>query len=131
MYIPDYILLLQATCPLREQGLMRIALDKLENSQYDSFFTAFKKSYTMALWTLDNEKQANALYDYHLRPRWQDVELNNLLVAEDGGFYAIKYTAFMKCIDFIGEKPYIYLVSPSVDIDTEKDFEKAENILKG
>ena len=130
-YIPDYIVLLQATCPVREPNLMKQALEVMENSDFDSFFTGFQKSYTMALWKLDKQNKATALYDYHLRPRWQDVQVNDLLIGEDGGFYAIKYSAFKKCKDFIGENPYIKLVNYTVDIDTEKDFEKAENILKG
>lgn len=130
-YIPDYIVLLQATCPVREPDLMKKALEIMLDSDYDSFFTGFQKSYTMALWTKDKTGKAKALYDYHLRPRWQDVELNNLLVGEDGGFYAIKYDAFKKCRDFIGENPYIHIVNYTVDIDTEKDFERAESLLKG
>jgi len=130
-YVPDVIILLQPTCPIREDNLPVKALEMLEKSEYDSFFTAYKKSYTMALWTLNNDNCANALYDYHLRPRWQDVEQNNLLVQEDGGFYAIKYDAFLESKDFIGEKPYIYVVDKTIDIDTENDFKNTEILMKG
>ncbi len=131
-YKPDIIILLQATCPVRQKNLCENAINILEkNTNYDSVFTAFKKGYTMALWTQNPQNEATALYDYHLRPRWQDVEVNNKLYGEDGGFYAIKYDAFRKCKDFIGEKPFIYEVPPTVDIDTAKDFEKAETLLKG
>ena len=131
-YKPDIIILLQATCPVRIKDLSEKALEILENNpQYDSIFTGFQKSYTMALWTKTPDNVATALYDYHLRPRWQDVEINNKLIGEDGGFYAIKYDAFKKCKDFIGENPYIYEVSRTVDIDTEQDFRTAEELMKG
>ncbi len=131
-YKPDIIVLLQATCPLRTDGLCENALKILrENPQYDSVFSGFQKSYTMATWVKDKEGNATALYDYHLRPRWQDVEVNNKIFAEDGAFYAIKYDAFRKFNDFIGENPYIYEVKQSIDIDTQADFDKVEEQMKG
>ena len=131
-YKPDIIILLQATCPIREIGLVKLALNTFyKNPQYDSFFTGFKKSFTMALWTKTADNKAKALYDYHLRPRWQDVEVNDKLIAEDGGFYAIKYDAFRKYRDFIGENPYIYEVKYTVDIDNQADFDRAESLING
>ena len=131
-YIPDIIILLQPTCPIRENNLCKKAAEVLSNTNnYDSFFTGFFKSYTMATWLKDTDGNIKALYDYHTRPRWQDVEVNDKLFSEDGGFYAITYEAFKKYNDFIGAKPYIYEVKKTVDIDTGKDFEKAELIMKG
>jgi len=131
-YIPDVIILLQPTCPVRKENLCEEALEILHQyPQYDSIFTGFKKSYTMALWTKNHRNEAKALYDYHLRPRWQDVEVNDEIFGEDGGFYAIKYKAFKKCQDFIGNNPYIYEVPMTVDIDNEDDFKKAELLIKG
>lgn len=131
-YIPEIVILLQATCPIRVNNLIENAISILDkNQQYDSIFTGYQKSYTMALWTLDNEHKAKALYDYHLRPRWQEVEVNDKIIGEDGGFYAIKYDAFIKYKDFIGENPYVYEVSHTVDIDTESDFDRAESLMKG
>ena len=130
-YIPNVVVLLQATCPIREENLCENAIFILENNlKYDSVFAGFQKSYTMALWTKDKDDNACALYDYHLRPRWQDVEVNNKLMAEQGSFYAIKYDAFKKYKDFIGANPYIYEVSKTVDIDTLEDFEIAETLIK-
>jgi len=131
-YKPDVVILLQATCPVRQKNICTKAMKILaENSKYDSAFTGYRKSYTMATWVRDKQNNAKALYDYHLRPRWQEVEINDEIFGEDGGFYAIKYDAFRKCKDFIGETPYIIEVSPTVDIDTEKDFERAEFLMKG
>ncbi|MCQ2754443.1 MAG: acylneuraminate cytidylyltransferase family protein [bacterium] len=131
-YKPDLVILLQATCPVRQKGLVKLAIDTLsENTEYDSFFTGFKKSFTMALWVKNSDNKSHALYDYHLRPRWQDVEVNDKLIAEDGGFYAIKYDAFRKCKDFVGENPYIHEVPYTVDIDNQADFDRAEGLIKG
>ncbi|MDD3593339.1 MAG: acylneuraminate cytidylyltransferase family protein [Candidatus Gastranaerophilales bacterium] len=132
-YKPDIIILLQPTCPVREGGLVDEALRiLLENKQYDSIFTGFQKCYTMALWKLTHSNEALNLYDYHLRPRWQDVETNEKIMAEDGAFYAIRYDSFRKYSDFIGEKPFILEIPKTVDIDTQADFDKArELLLKG
>ena len=131
-YVPDIVVLLQPTCPVRIKNLAYEALKILdENPEYDSIFTGFQKGYTMALWVKNSQNKANALYDYHLRPRWQEVQSNDKLFGEDGGFYAIRYDSFRKYKDFIGSNPYIYEVNRTVDIDTEKDFEQAEILLKG
>ncbi len=131
-YKPDIVILLQATCPLREKDLTEKALQILEeNPEYDSIFSGFQKSYTMATWVKNKEGKATALYDYHLRPRWQEVEVNDRIFAEDGGFYAIKYDAFKKCKDFVGENPYIYEAKRAVDIDTQDDFDRVEAQMKG
>lgn len=130
-YTPDVVILLQPTCPIRENDLCQKAIEILSTQKYDSFFTGFFKSYTMATWVKNKDENVKALYDYHTRPRWQDVEVNDKLFGEDGGFYAITYEAFKKYNDFIGNNPYIYEVKKTVDIDTGKDFEKAELIMKG
>lgn len=131
-YIPDIVILLQPTCPVREKNLAENVLNILEeNNQFDSIFTAYKRGYTMALWTKSPDKKVTALYDYHLRPRWQDVDVNDELFVEDGGFYAIRYDAFKKYQDFIGGAPCIYEVAQTVDIDTENDFKTAELLMKG
>lgn len=131
-YKPDVIVLLQATCPVRDTLLCEKTISILEeNEEYDSIFAAFKKSYTMATWVKTKDNKSKALYDYHTRPRWQDVEVNDELMGEDGSFYAIRYDAFIKYKDFVGNNPYIYEITRTVDIDTEEDFKRAEQFMKG
>jgi CMP-N,N'-diacetyllegionaminic acid synthase len=129
-YTPDIIVLLQCTAPLRDEKLIDAGIEKLINSDNDSVFTGQPRFRTMALWKKNHNGTMNALYDYHLRPRWQDVHLNEMIYGEDGAFYAIKIEAFKKHRDFIGENPDIMEVPYNIDIDTEEDFEEIEKILK-
>lgn len=128
-YKPDVVLLLQATAPTKDESLIDEVIEKLINSENDSVFTGVEQCYTMALWKKNHNGSMNALYDYHLRPRWQDVHLNEKIYAENGAVYAIKIDAFKKHKDFIGENPYIVLAPHIVDIDTEEDFKRCEQIM--
>jgi len=128
-YKPDVVMLLQATSPNKDGALIDSVIEKLINSHHDSVFTGYKHSYTMALWKKCHNGKTVGLYDYHLRPRWQDVHLNEEIWGENGAIYAIKIDAFRKYSDFIGEDPYIYEASGLIDIDTEEDFKSAEAIM--
>ena len=47
-YVPDIVVLLQPTCPVRIKNLAYEALKILDkNPEYDSIFTGFQKGYTM------------------------------------------------------------------------------------
>lgn len=128
-YNPDIVLLLQATAPTKDENLIDEVIEKLINSDNDSVFTGKEQCYTMALWKKNHNGSMDALYDYHLRPRWQDVEMNEKIYAENGAVYAIKIEAFKKHKDFIGENPDIVLAPEIVDIDTEDDFKLVEKIM--
>jgi len=129
-YKADVVVLLQPTSPNKTVKMLDDVIEKLINSDFDSVFTGHKVSYTMALWKKCHDGKTVGLYDYHLRPRWQDVHLNEELWAENGAIYAIKYDALMKWQDFIGENPCILPVSGIIDIDTEEDFINAEKLMK-
>lgn len=128
-YNPDIVILLQPTTPTKTANMIDDVVEKLINSEFDSVFTGHKVSYTMGLWKKCHSNKTIGLYDYHLRPRWQDVHLNEEIWAEDGAIYAIKKEALLKHQDFIGEHPLIHEVPYLVDIDTEEDFLACEKVL--
>jgi CMP-N-acetylneuraminic acid synthetase len=130
-YDPDIVVLLQPTTPTKTVEMLDSVIEKLISSDYDSVFTGHKVSYTMALWKKCHNGKTVGLYDYHLRPRWQDVHLNEEIWAENGAIYAIKADAFSKHNDFIGENPYIVETHGIIDIDTEEDFRHVEEIIMG
>lgn len=130
-YDPDIVILLQPTTPTKTTEMLDSVIEKLLSSDFDSVFTGHKVSYTMALWKKCHDGKTVGLYDYHLRPRWQDVHLNEEIWAENGAIYAIKAAAFDKHKDFIGEDPYIFETPYIIDIDTEEDFQKAEEVIMG
>lgn len=128
-YIPDIIVLLQATCPDRDEKIIDAGIDMLINSDKDSVFSGFKVRKSMPLWKKGFDGNNTALYDYHFRPRTQEPELMEDLYSENGAFYAIRTEALKKHKDFIGENVGIFETGRFVDIDTPEDFAAAEKIL--
>ena len=128
-YVPDIIVLLQATCPTRDENTIDAALTQLINSDKDSVFSGFKISFSMPLWKKGFNGENSSLYDYHFRPRHQDTHLMEEIYCENGAFYAVKADAFKKTGDFLGENVGIFETERFVDIDTPEDFALAEKQL--
>lgn len=131
-YKPDYVVLLQPTCPLRDEKYIDSAFDfffeNLENG-FDSCFSAFQRGKTHALWKIKHNKCLIPLYDFRKRPRRQDAEEHYDLICENGAFYALSYEKFLMYEDFIGHNPCVYLTDKVVDIDEESDLELIEKEL--
>ncbi|EKE03810.1 MAG: hypothetical protein ACD_20C00148G0010 [uncultured bacterium] len=132
-YCPDIIVLLQPTCPLRDEKVIDAALEQLINSTKDSIFTGFVLSQAMPMWKKNSDNSITALYDYHLRPRRQEEHLRGTIYCENGAFYAITREAFEETGDFLGDNVDIFVmdpkVTPQIDIDNPEDFEAAEKII--
>lgn len=128
-YIPHIIVLLQATCPTRNEKTIDEGLEKLFNSDKDSIFSGFKFCMSMPLWKKGANGKNAALYDYHSRPRHQDKHLMEEVFCETGAFYAVKYEAFRKTGDFLGDDVEILQTEHFIDIDTPEDFVRAEKIM--
>ena len=128
-YVPDIVVLLQPTCPTRDEKLIDEALTQFINSGKDSIFGGIKVRKSMPLWKKGFDGNNVAIYDYHFRPRTQEPHLMEDLFAETGAFYAIKIDAMKKTGDFLGEDVDIFEMAPSVDIDTPEDFARAEKLL--
>lgn len=128
-YSPDIIVLLQPTCPLRDENTIDAVIKTLLESDNDSVFTGFWFSQAMPLWQKLDDGSYKSLYDYHLRPRRQEPHLRGNIFCENGAVYAITRKAFEDTKDFIGNNPLIYAVEPQIDIDTPDDFLRAEQIL--
>ncbi len=130
-YKADYIVLIQPTSPFRTADLIDRAYEHmLANTDCDSCFTGFDLWTTAAKWRELKNGKLEALYDYHLRPRRQDMKDHYRMFSENGAFYAIKYDAFRKHKDFVGENPCIYLTNFDFDVDKPHDFERAEITIK-
>lgn len=132
-YIPDAVVLLQPTCPLRNaeklDKFIKFYLDNLEKG-FDSAFAVFKRGITHALWRqIPGKNEFEAMYDYRNRPRRQDTDRHYPMYGETGSGYICKTDVMRKVNDFIGEKPMLYVIDSCNDIDTLNDFEKVEQIL--
>ncbi len=132
-YIPDVVILLQATCPLRTcediDNAFNLFAEKITTG-CDSVFAATDLGFTHALWRKEHNKKFSCLYDYHTRPRRQDIDKHYKMFCENGSIYIIKTDVMRELKDFVGNSPELYIMPPSVDIDEVSDFERVEMILK-
>lgn len=135
-YIPDVVVLLQATCPLRDAKELDETIELFLNNQnkgIDSVFAAKQIGTTHSKWRKSpscvSEPYYECLFDYRNRPRRQDTDKHYPLFAETGATYIIKTDVLKKVKDFIGEKPELYLNGSFGDIDNPEDFENAEKII--
>lgn len=129
-YTPDVIVTLQPTSPLRTAKTIDKVLEKLENCYCDSVFSGNKVFKYMPRWDRDGSGQLKAMYDYHLRPRRQDVK--EFCYEENGAVYAIKYAAFEKYQDMLGDRVEFVEMDEfeSAELDTQFDLFFIEQLLK-
>ena len=128
-YMPDVVVLLQATCPLRTETHIDEAFELFfKDKNCDSIFAAIEVGTTHATWRMspDENHRLECMYDYRNRPRRQDNHLHFKRFVETGSIYIIRTDVMLKVKDFIGENPIIYKDPTFLDIDTEADFEKAQ-----
>lgn len=128
-YQPDVVILLQATCPLRDEKEIDEAFELFLNNDCDSVFAARTLGTTHARWRKNLDGSVEGLYDYRNRPRRQDEDKHLTMYCETGATYIIKTDVMKEVKDFIGKKPRLYLNGSVGDIDTIKDFETAEKVL--
>ncbi len=129
-YIPDYVVLLQPTCPLRDGEYIDSAFDFFfKHKNADSCFSGHTLGTTHAKWSRGKSGKLNPLYDFHKRPRRQDEAEHYEMIRENGAFYALSYKNFMFYKDFIGNNPCVYLSDFITDIDFEQDFHEVEKKL--
>ncbi len=132
-YKADYVVLLQPTCPLRDEKYIDNAFEyyfKKQKEGFDSCFSAFSMGYTHAKWRILHDEKLEGLYDYRIRPRRQEEEQHYKMICENGAFYALHWDTLKEVKDFIGYNPSAYITPRVIDIDTIEDFKKVEEMLK-
>lgn len=135
-YNPDLVVLLQATCPLRNAKELDEAIElfiKNKDNGIDSVFAAKEIGLTHSKWRktpiCSDKQKYECLYDFRTRPRRQDENEHYKMYQETGATYIIKTDIMKKVKDFIGDNPEIYTEGSFGDIDTIEDFNFAESIL--
>lgn len=126
-FIPDLIVLLQNTSPLRNSKHIDESIQLLLKKKYDSVFSAFKSHYF--LWEMLPKGSKPINYSPKKRPNRQ--EIRNQFI-ENGALFVTKYASFIKNACRISDKIGIYEMSEelSYQIDSEHDKNLIENILK-
>lgn len=127
-YRPDYVVLLQATCPIRRPGSVEAAIRLLFDTQSDSVVSA--QEIHPFLWQRPND--AVAQYDFRNRPRRQDISQDDRLYEENGSIYITRTDILLRDRCRLGGKIAIHPMSSaeSIDIDTVEDIVLAEAIIK-
>ena len=133
-YEPDIVVLLQATCPLRDSKELDEAFElffECEKDGCDSVFAGKILGTTHAKWRQNPDSgEYECLYDYRNRPRRQDKDRHFPMLRETGATYIVKTSVMKEVQDFIGKNPRVYFGGTCVDIDTVEDFENAARIIE-
>ena len=126
-YIPDLVVLLQNTSPLRTSQHIDDAIDFFKKNNFDSILSGSISHFN--LWKIHNNFALPVNYNPLKRQNRQDMK--NQFV-ENGAIYITKNTFFTKSKCRISGKIGIFKMSEedSIEIDSLNDLFIAEQILK-
>jgi len=126
-YVPDIIILLQNTSPLRTKKHIDDALSDFLDSEFDSMMSCYRSN--SFLWILKNDRLTPINYNPKNRPNRQ--QMNNQFI-ENGAIYITKYNAFKKSHCRISGKIGLFKMTQkvSIDIDTKFDLFEVNKMIK-
>lgn len=125
--LPEIIILLQATSPLRPKGSLDAALEKFMAGSFDSLLSVSPTH--RFFWKLQGE-EAIPQYDYLNRPRRQDMEPDEIHHIENGSLYIFTRTHFEQSGNRLGGRigHVVFDEEYSLEIDNWTDFKLLEEI---
>ena len=126
-YVPDYIVLLQNTAPLRTSYHVDNALRIFLSKKYDSLLSGFNSH--KFLWKKLKNKSVPINYDPRKRPNRQNMKDNFF---ENGAIYMTKYTSFMKSKCRLSGRIGFYIMPEelSIEIDSMYDLFLVKQIME-
>ncbi len=127
-YIPDIIIALQATSPIRESKDIEFALKKFKKNNYDSLFSCCLAE-DLLLWKKSKNSLKSVNYNFRKRPRRQDF---NDFVIENGSFYIFTPSLIYKLKNRLGGKIGNYIMESwkLFELDEPSDIKFCELIMK-
>ncbi|WP_420963070.1 cytidylyltransferase domain-containing protein [Brucella sp. IR073] len=129
--LPDVVLLLQPTSPLRTAEDIDGLLDRMKDERADSAFTVSPaRDHPAYLFRLDEQQRASPFMPIPAGyMRSQDMEP---LYRVNGAGYALRPETFRQRDKVLGDRPVAYIMPEerSIDIDNELDFLIAAVLLE-
>lgn len=129
-YRPAALCLLQCTSPLRGADIIDRCVELLFTSGCDAVMTVTPVQHWYLAGTMDAEGRFAPEYDYHCRPRSQEMPEK---YRENGAVYVTHVEALRAWENRLGGDVRVVPIDAvrSVDIDDEQDFLLAEEALRG
>ena len=126
-FIPDVIILLQNTSPLRTSKHIDEALELFFKKKYDSLLSVYSSH--KFIWNQSKGKILPINYNPENRPNRQDFT-NEFI--ENGAIYVTKYNSFQKTNCRISGKIGSYLMpeEASLEVDSKYDLFLVEQLMK-
>lgn len=130
-YMPDVLVLLEPTCPLRKKNLIAKCIKKLLKKNYDTIATFSKaKTDPRKIWNISKNEKPSAFYKNEVwLPRQKlnsTYQLNGLLY----GFNFQNKKNVKKNLLYGNSTSYVTSNVSNVDINSEEDMQYAEYIIK-
>ncbi len=125
-YVPELIVFLQCTSPLRRPNDIQNAVQMLLNANADSLLSL--APFNHFLWHRPDDQIKSLNFDYLNRPRHQEL---TPLYMENGSIYVFKPWVLRETGNRLGGKIVYYEMEPltAVDIDTPDDLALCEAIM--
>ena len=125
--IPENIILLQTTSPMRKSRDILACIKKFENKKLDSIFSVYKEK--NFLWKKNKKKLVSFSFNYKHRLRSQDLDD---IYHENGSIFIFKVKKFLKYKNRIFGKFDFFEMSKSnsSDLDTKEDLKILKRYLK-
>lgn len=126
-YIPDIVVLLQNTVPLKSSKDIDDGINFFKKGRFDSVLSGFLSH--QFFWKKNNKNVFPMNYNPQKRPNRQEIKDQ---FVENGAFYITKYSSFLKSKCRVSGKIGIYVMPKerSIDINTKFDLFLVEQIQK-
>lgn len=125
-YRPDLVVFLQCTSPLRQPGDIDAAISTLLDQKADSLLSVSPSH--RFLWAEKDGQAMSLNYDFHHRPRRQDMAPQYV---ENGSIYVFRPDVLLQGGNRLGGKVALHVMDEdaSWDIDTPFDMRVAEMLM--